>query len=53
MHDLSSLYGTIHCQVLDHQLEEAGQQLEFLSDIATDRNVKLVFLTVGRCRFTL
>ena len=43
--DLSSLYGTIHCQLLDHQLNEAAQQLEFLNDIATERNVKLVFLT--------
>jgi tetratricopeptide repeat protein 21B len=43
--DLSSLYGTIHCQLLDHQLDDAYSQLEFLNDIATERNVKLVFLT--------
>ena len=43
--DLSSLYGTIHCQLLDNQLDDAAQQLDFLNDVATERNVKLVFLT--------
>ena len=38
-------YGTIHCQLLNNQLEEAEQQLEFLNDIATERNVKLCFLS--------
>ena len=35
--DLSSVYGTIHAQLLDHQLEEASSQLEFLNDVATER----------------
>ena len=42
---LTSLYGTIHCQLLDGQLTEAAQQLEFLTDVASERGIKLVFLT--------
>ena len=43
--NLTSLYGTIHCQLLDGQLTEAAQQLEFLTDVASERGIKLVFLT--------
>ena len=50
--DLSSLYGTIHCQLLDNQLADASQQLEFLEDVAAERNVKLVFLIALRATKT-
>ena len=43
--DFTSLYGTIWCQLLDDQITDAEQQLEFLNDVTTERNVKLVFLT--------
>ena len=43
--DLTSLYGTIHCQLLDGAISEAAQQLEFLNDVASERSVKLAFLT--------
>ena len=46
--DLSSVYGTIHAQLLDHQLEEASSQLEFLNDVATERSARLAFLTALR-----
>jgi tetratricopeptide repeat protein 21B len=45
MDDLRSMYGTIHCQLLAHQLDDAAKSLNFLSDIATEGNVKLAFLT--------
>ena len=50
--DLSSLYGTIHCQLLDNQLADATQQLEFLEDVAAERTVKLVFLIALRATKT-
>jgi len=43
--DLSSLYGTIQCQIADGQLKEAEQQLDFLNEIATERSPKLSYLT--------
>ena len=40
--DLTPMYGTILCQILDRRVSEAASQLEFLEDIATDEN-DLVF----------
>jgi len=45
--NMSSLYGTIHCQLLDNQLEDAAQQLEFLNEISVsiEKSTDLVFLS--------
>ena len=47
--DLTAMYGTILCQILDRRVSEAASQLEFLEDIATDEN-DLVFAFLNALR---
>lgn len=47
--DLTPMYGTILCQILDRRVSEAASQLEFLEDIATDEN-DLVFAFLNALR---
>ena len=47
--DLTPMYGTILCQILDRRVSEASSQLEFLEDIATDEN-DLVFAFLNALR---